>query len=148
MLCAYSVHVEMKLDLDFIDLTYARKKEIAKALAEIGFTPRDASRYFERAGCQWAIEFPPAPLAIGQQQITRDRVEEMHTTMGKIRLLNPTDCVKDRLLWWYLEKDGQCWEQAVEVARGHNILWKDLQSWHEAEGYADQFDMFRVAVNA
>ncbi len=146
--CVYTNERFGSLDLDFIDMTYARKKENAAALTKIGFIPRGASRYFERKGCQWSIEFPPAPLAIGHEKITGDRVAELETASGMLRLLNPTDCVKDRLLWWYLENDGQCWEQALNVAHNRNILWDDLKSWHEGEGYAGQFETFRTAVGA
>lgn len=34
-------------DLDFIDLTYKRRKQITVALADIGFAPKGATKYFE-----------------------------------------------------------------------------------------------------
>lgn len=146
--CLYTSERFASFDLDFIDISYARKKTIAAALDKIGFVPRGASRYFERDGCQWTIEFPSAPLAIGHEQINEDRVAELETATGTVRLLSPTDCVKDRLLWWYLENDHQCWEQALDVARNHAIQWTDLKAWHKGEGYLDKFDSFRKAVNA
>jgi len=146
--CVYTNERFGSFDLDFVDMSYARKKEIAAALAEIGFAPRGASKYFEREGCQWSIEFPSAPLAIGHEQITRERVAEVETAAGTIRLLSPTDCIKDRLLWWYLENDGQCWEQALDIARNHKIKWSNLKAWHQGEGYIDEFNTFRQAVKA
>ena len=128
--CVYTNERFGSFDLDFIDMSYARKKEIAAALDKIGFSPRGASKYFERADCQWSIEFPSGPLAVGHEQIPSKRVAELKTSMGNIRLLSPTDCIKDRLLWWYLETDGQCWEQAVDIARNHKVLWADLKTWH------------------
>ena len=144
--CVYTNERFVSFDLDFIDMSYARKKEITNALAKIGFAPRGASKYFEREDCQWSIEFPSAPLAIGHEQIPRERVAELETATGKIRLLSPTDCIKDRLLWWYLESDGQCWEQALDIAHNHKIQWADLEAWHEGEGYIDEFNNFRQAV--
>jgi hypothetical protein len=144
--CLYTNERFGSFDLDFIDMSYTRKRKIAAALAEIGFTPRGASRYFEREDCQWSIEFPSAPLAIGHEQISSDRVAELQTPMGTVRLLSPTDCIKDRLLWWYLENDGQCWEQALDIAHHHSIQWADLKAWHKGEGYIDEFDNFRKAV--
>ena len=146
--CVYTNERFGSLDLDFIDMTYARKREIATALVEIGFAPRGASRYFEREGCQWSIEFPTAPLAVGHELITSDRVAELETEAGTIRLLSPTDCIKDRLLWWYLENDGQCWEQALDIAHNQKILWDDLKAWHVGEGYVDRFDAFQEAVQS
>lgn len=133
-------------DPDFIDLTYARRKQIAAALASIGFKPRGQSKYFEHPKSQWSVEFPTAPLAIGHEEISSERVEELDTPMGPIRLLSPTDSIKDRLLWWYLSKDRECWEQALDLARNHKVLWTDLKRWHAGEGYADRYVEFKRAV--
>ena len=40
--CVYTNERFGSFDLDFIDMTYARKKDIAAALVEIGFAPRGA----------------------------------------------------------------------------------------------------------
>ena len=141
--CIYTNERFASCDLDFVDLSYSRKRKIADALRDIGFHSEGASRYFERDGCQWSLEFPSAPLAVGQEQITTDRVADFKTSQGTVRLLNPTDCVKDRLLWWYLESDGQCREQALDIARNHAINWEDLAAWHSSEGYAELFKAFR-----
>jgi len=141
--CLYTNERFASFDLDFVDLSYSRKRQIADALKEIGFHSQGASRYFERDGCQWSLEFPSAPLAVGHEQITADRVADLKTSQGTVRLLSPTDCVKDRLLWWYLERDGQCQEQALDIARNHAINWEDLAAWHAAEGYAHLFDTFQ-----
>lgn len=146
--CLYTNERFGSLDLDFIDLSYSRKKEIAKALKVIGFGSHAGSRYFEREGCQWSIEFPSAPLAIGHELIPIEKVAEMKTNQGTVKLLSPTDCVKDRLLWWYLEEDGQCREQALDIARNHAIDWQDIQAWHKAEGYEDSLQTFRDAIQA
>ena len=141
--CIYTNERFGSLDLDFVDLTYSRRKEIAAALAKIGFTPRGNTKYFENPECQWSVEFPTAPLAIGHEQIDSTRIASIETATGTVRLLNPTDTVKDRLLWYYLEQDGQCWRQALDIARNHKIAWQDLKTWHEMEGYTDEYARFR-----
>lgn len=133
-------------DLDFIDLTYKRRKQITVALADIGFAPKGATKYFEHPDSEWSIEFPTAPLAIGHEQIGSERVATMDTAMGTIRLLNPTDTIKDRLLWWYLDSDRQCWEQALDIARNHKVVWSDLKKWHKGEGYANRYREFTKAL--
>jgi len=145
--CIYTNERFGSLDLDFIDLTYSRRKEIAAALAKIGFTPRGNTKYFQHPDCQWSVEFPTAPLAIGHEQIDSTRIASIETATGTVRLLNPTDTVKDRLLWFYLERDGQCWQQALDIARNHRIAWRNLKIWHEREGYADEYNRFRGALN-
>lgn len=145
--CIYTNERFGSLDLDFIDLTYSRRKDIAAALAKIGFTPRGNTKYFEHPDCPWSVEFPTAPLAIGHEQIDSTRIASIETDTGIVRLLNPTDTVKDRLLWYYLEQDGQCWQQALDIARSHTIAWRDLKTWHEREGYADEYARFRGALD-
>ena len=135
------------LDLDFIDLTYARRKEIAAALSTIGFFPEAGQpKYFVHPDIAWSVEFPTAPLAVGHEFIESKRVAELETDVGTIRLLSPTDSIKDRLLWWYLSGDRQCREQALDLARTHNVHWADLERWHEGEGYADRFKEFKSTV--
>ncbi len=146
--CLYTNERFGSLDLDFIDLTYARKSKIASALNSIGFVAKASSRYFEREGCRWSLEFPSAPLAIGKEQITTERTREFKTALGPVRLLSPTDCVKDRLLWWSLEADAQCRELTLEVAKRNTIDWKDLQTWHNKEGYADRYSAFQRDAGA
>lgn len=145
--CVWTNEKFGSLDLDFIDLTYSRRKQIAAALSQIDFSPNERQpKYFTHPDCQWSVEFPTAPLAVGHEFIGDKQVAEKETSTGTLRLLCPTDTIKDRLLWWYLENDPQCWEQALEIARNHKVLWADLKKWHEGEGYADQLEIFRRAL--
>jgi hypothetical protein len=146
--CIYTNERFASLDLDFIDMTYARKSQIAKALATIGFQPEGSSRYFEHPECQWTVEFPSAPLAVGDEILGSDKVAEWETDVGTVKLLSPTDCAKDRLLNAYLYKDEQCYAQAFDLACNHKIIWGDLKRWHAAEGYADEYATFRAEVTA
>lgn len=80
--CVWTSERFASFDLDFIDVTYSRRKEIAAALAEIGFVSRGATRYFEHPDSKWTVEFPSAPLAVGHEQISRERVVSFETSMG------------------------------------------------------------------
>jgi hypothetical protein len=141
--CVYTNERFASFDLDFIDLTYARRKTIATALDNIGFKPKGSTRYFEHKDSRWVLEFPSAPLAVGHELIIESQVAELATSVGTIKLLSPTDCVKDRLLNYYHYQDEQCLEQAKDVARSHPINWSSLKKWHAGEGYADRFQAFR-----
>ncbi len=144
--CVYTNERFGSFDLDFIDLTYARKNAIVAALAAIGFAPKGSSRYFEHEQSQWGLEFPTAPLAVGHEQIESTQVAEFATDLGTIKLLSPTDCVKDRLLNYYEYDDAQCLEQAKDVARSYSLKWPALKKWHEGEGYAGRFEAFKKQV--
>jgi hypothetical protein len=54
--------------------------------------------------------------------------------------------VKDGLANYYYFKDGQCYEQALLVARKHPIDWDSLQQWHENEGQPEGYETFRAEV--
>ena len=38
-------------------------------------------------------------------------------------------------------------KQALEIARNHRIVWRNLKTWHEMEGYAEEYTSFRRALN-
>jgi len=83
---------------------------------------------------------------VGHEHIKSSRVAELVTAVGAIKLLSPTDCIKDRLLNFYEYRDEQCLEQAKDVARSHPVNWSSLKKWHPGEGYADRFHAFRRQV--
>ncbi|MEZ5570730.1 MAG: hypothetical protein R3E64_01800 [Halioglobus sp.] len=136
------------LDLDFIALGLHSNREIARALEGIGFTrSADNPRYFEHPNTDLALEFPPGPLMVGDEHISDQRIDAYATRHGTLRLLSPTDCVKDRLAGYYYFRDEQNLRQAIAVAREHPVDWADLERWHAAEGQADGFSQFERAVN-
>jgi hypothetical protein len=135
------------LDLDFILGGLHTQHSVKKALATIGFTPKASnSRYYEHKETKLTIEFPNGPLAVGDELLDPQNAANMETKAGSLRLLKPTDCVKDRLAAYYYWQDRQAFEQAVGVAKVQNMDWKDLKSWHEKEGKTDQFYSFKDTV--
>lgn len=54
-----------------------------------------ATNYFEHLDTEFGIEFPSGPLMAGEECI--EKVAERKTAVGTLRLLTPTDSVKDRL---------------------------------------------------
>ncbi|MBU0501792.1 MAG: hypothetical protein KJ811_00920, partial [Candidatus Margulisbacteria bacterium] len=111
----YSKNKYQSLDLDFV--TYAaedRPKEITAAMKELGFKRADEG-FFERQDCKYIVEFLPPPLAIGSEPV--HEINEMKTRRGRLKLLCPTDCVKDRLAAYYHWNDPQSLEQAIMVAK-------------------------------
>lgn len=62
-----------------------------------------------------------------------------------MKLLSPTDCVKDRLAAYYHWNDRQCLQQAVWVARARKIDWDEVERWSRKEGEEDKFKVFRMS---
>ncbi len=127
------------LDLDFVESAPSRRKRIAGALLEIGFVERD--RYFRHPDTDYIVEFPAGPLAVGSEPVTR--IEEMEFSTGRLALLSPTDCVKDRLAAFYHWDDLQCLEQALLVAERRKVDLREIRRWSAAEGKATEFQAIR-----
>ena len=86
------------LDLDFVALGLHSNIEIAHALQAIGIKRGIGNpRYFQHPDIDLALEFPPGPLMVGDEHVPNINVDRYATDLGILRLLSPTDCVKDRL---------------------------------------------------
>jgi hypothetical protein len=124
-------------DLDFISA--ADHEDITTAMAELNFRPK--GREFFHPNTEFTIEFPPGPLAIGNDEPVRP--EKTLTIEGvKIRLFSPTQSVMDRLAWYYSTNDRQCLDQAVMVAKAQNINLDKVREWSKRERSLEKYDDF------
>lgn len=129
----------VSMDLDFIDRLQTTRRTLKAVLAEIGFTEKQ--RYFVHPDTEFFIEFPSGPLAVGNEPVAE--IEEMRLETGTLKLLSPTDCVKDRLAAYYHWNDRQCLQQAVWVAQQREVDWKEIERWSTQEGEKGKFETFR-----
>jgi len=133
-----SIYTENKFtsyDIDFIENVTSKRVDIINALNDIGFI--EENRYFKHPDTQYFIEFPTGPLAVGSESI-----KEIHTLTfqtGKLKLLSPTDSIKDRLAAYYHWNDQQCLEQAVMISKDHNIDIKEIERWSKVENKLEEF---------
>ena len=132
----YSVNEYSSFDLDFIITGSSTRQKVRAALTEINFT--EVNRYFINPQTPFFVEFPSGPLAIGDEPPSE--ISTLRFSTGNLRLLSPTDCVKDRLAAFYHWKDQQSFEQAVLIARDHNIDIEEVRRWSVNEGFADVFE--------
>jgi hypothetical protein len=63
-----------------------------------------------------------------------------------LKIISPTDCVKDRLAAYYHWGDQQCLYQASLVARTNKIDLDEVQRWSEAEGKQGEFEKIRTKL--
>jgi len=120
---AYQSH-----DLDFI--TSDSLKRVAAALAALGFS-RGKGRHFTHPENPFLLEFPPGPLMIGEDPV-RD-VAELSVTAGTIRLLTPTDAVRDRLAAFLHWGDRQGLAQARAIVDRQPVDLTAVEAWIERE---------------
>ena len=62
-----------------------------------------------------------------------------------LKLLSPTDCVKDRLAAYYHWNDRPSLEQAVLVCQNQSVDLDEVERWSKSEGKGDKFKLFRKA---
>lgn len=127
-------------DLDFI-LTDFFVKNLKEVMAEIGFL-KQKTRHFIHPECDHLfIEFPSGPLEIGDD--SEIHPAEFEVEGQKIKILTPTDCVKDRLATYIHFKNRVGLEQAVMVAKKHPISLSKIRDWCLKEKSPEVFQEFK-----
>jgi len=129
-------------DLDLVNRYSAKRSVIKSAMEELGF--QEAGRHFEHPDSEFFVEFPPGPLSLGEENITR--IVELEMETGILRIISPTDCVKDRLAWYYHDGDRQCLSQAILVSNEHQIDIGEIRKWSEGEGKLEEFEKIKAQL--
>ena len=135
----YSNNKYVSNDLDLIDLYFSKRQLISEAMESIGF--REKRRHFSHPETKFFVEFPPGPLTVGEDPVTD--IHEIKYSTGVLRIISPTDCVKDRLACYYHWGDGQCLHQALLVAQEQKINLNEIKRWSQTEGKLDEFNEFK-----
>ena len=105
---------------------------------------KEHNRYFVHDDTELFIEFPRGPLGVGDAPV--NDIATMKEETGILRLLTPTDCIKDRLAAYYHWDDPQSLEQAVWVAEKNAFDLASIEEWSEKENMVDKFIIFRRRV--
>ncbi|NJM37194.1 MAG: nucleotidyltransferase family protein [Akkermansiaceae bacterium] len=125
-------------DLDIVPDDFQRPK-IAEVLKSIGFFSKK-SRHFKHPECDHlVVEFPHGPVEVGEQYPVIP--DEIIVNGRTLRLLSPTDCVKDRLAAYIHWNAGDCFDQAVLVCRVQKdrVDLQNVADWCEKEGGANAY---------
>jgi len=134
----YSSNKYVSKDLDLINASFAKRSKIKSVMEKIGF--EEKGRYFINSDTKFFVEFPDGPLSVGEEPVKE--VSEFELATGTLRILSPTDCVKDRLCAFYFWNDLQGLEQAVLVAKSQNIDLKEVERWSKAEDKEQEYEIF------
>lgn len=129
-------------DLDLVNRYSAKRSTIKGAMEELGF--HEVGRHFEHPDSEFYVEFPPGPLSLGEENVIR--IDELEMETGILRVISPTDCVKDRLAWYYHDGDRQCLLQAILVSKDHQIDFGEIRKWSEGEGKLEEFEEIRAQL--
>jgi len=123
-------------DLDLINVYAVNRRTIRKAMNEIGFN--EEGRYFRHPDSRFNVEFPPGPLTVGEEPVRQ--VDEIELATRTLRIVSPTDCVKDRLAAYYHWCDQQCLSQAQLVAEERENDLAEIRRWSKVEGKQAEFE--------
>ena len=130
-------------DLDLINQYNEQFKKIQTTMEELGF--KEHNRYFTHEDIPLFIEFPSGPLGVGDAPV--EEIAEIDTEAGVLRLLTPTDCIKDRLAAYYHWDDEQCLQQAIWVAQQNRFDMSSVKQWSLKEGMEEKFFIFEKSVS-
>ena len=129
-------------DIDLIDRFNGGHALIKKVMLDMGF--KEHNRYFVHEGTELFIEFPRGPLGVGDAPV--NDIATLEESTGILKLLTPTDCIKDRLAAYYHWNDPQSLEQAVWVAEQNTFDMASIQEWSQKEQSMDKFNIFRQRI--
>lgn len=134
----YSQNRYQSYDLDYI--THEDMKKVEKALKELNFIK--IGRHFQHMDCPYYIEFLAPPVAIGKEAV--HNYEYHKTSLGTIKMLTPTDSVKDRLASYFHWDDQQGLDQAITICQEipAQINLEEIKSWSKKESSLQKFEFF------
>lgn len=134
-------------DLDMV-LDAAASEKLEQALKKIGFEP-SRSRYFKHPECPHLfLEFPRGPVEIGEEYpVTPAEIEIEGRTL---RILSPTDSVKDRLAGYIHWKSRVYLEQAVLICVRQKVRvdLEVVREWCIREGGEHEFEEMMSRLHA
>ncbi len=117
--------------------------QLDQAMGEIGF--KKTGMHYRNSACpQFYIQSVSGPLGIGDDlNIVPRSIEVDGQTL---RLLTPTDCIRDRLAAYIFDRVRSLFDQAVLVARQHPFEDGKIRKWLKSENRSDLFEEFMTAV--
>lgn len=129
-------------DLDFVVTLRGEAGE--RALEALGF--RRKGDFYKHPDSRYPIEFPPGPLAVGEDLITQWSTVNRGDQV--LNVLTPTDSCRDRLASFLFWNDFSGLEQAIAVfhARSAEVDLRVVEDWCRREGHADKFELFAARL--
>jgi len=134
----YSKNCYTSADVDLVNVYVVQRVRIQAAMNEIGFL--EMGRYFKHSDSLFIVEFPPGPLTVGVEPVLE--VQEVELTTGILRIISPTDSIKDRLAAYFHWGDEQCLHQAVLIRNTVEVDLKEIKRWSIGEGKEKEYNIF------
>jgi len=123
-------------DIDMVDISYQKPAVLKAAMLELGFTKQ--GRVYRNSSTDIVVEFPSAPLAVGDELIKEQT--NIETEFGEIPILFAVDVIKDRLAAYLYWKDQQSLVQALCIMLCHEIAPVEIKAFYENEASEEAFE--------
>ena len=135
----YTENFYVSYDLDFVLRASVPQKTIEATMSKLGF--RKDGRHYRHPHNLYIVEFLSPPLSVGEEPVRE--IREIRTRTGVLRLLSPTDCVKDRLAAFFHWNDRPSLRQAILVCSAKDVDLREVRQWSLREGMKDKYGIFR-----
>jgi len=135
----YTDNKYISYDLDFVLLSTDDQKKARSALEKIGFYEDD--RYFKHKETEFFVDFVSPPLSVGSEPV-KD-ISEIKKDDRVLKLLSPTDCVKDRLAAFYHWDDKQALDQALLVSMDNPVDFREIKRWSNNERMIEKYRIYQ-----
>jgi hypothetical protein len=135
----YTENRYVSYDLDFVLRSHVSRKIIRSTMEKLGY--HEEGRHFRHPDNPYIVEFLLPPLSVGEEPVRE--VAEIRSGTKILRLLSPTDCVKDRLAAFYHWDDRPSLDQAILVTLGNAVDLREVRRWSLREGMEDKYKAFR-----
>lgn len=132
----YTENRYLTKDIDMVDLSCQKPDRLQAAMAELDFHKQ--GRYFHNSSTEVLIEFPSAPLAVGDELITE--LTTASGSFGEIPILFAIDLVKDRLAAYFHWQDQQSLVQALCIMLCHKIDAEQIETFCNREGNKQKYE--------
>lgn len=140
----YSSNLYLTKDIDLVNTSYAPAKMLHRAMAELGYYKQ--GRVYVNNTTEVTVEFPSAPLSVGDELITQ--TTRVPTANGDIPILKVEDVVKDRLAAYIHWQDTQSLVQAVAVMLKHELTPNVFRAFIEREGSGQDYALLQSLFSA
>jgi hypothetical protein len=135
----YSENIYLTKDIDMVDVSYRKPAELHKAMAEIGF--EKTGRVFSNSTIDITVEFPSAPITVGDERVTETTV--VSSAAGDIPILKAGDVIKDRLAAYFHWRDKPSLVQALAVLVKFPEELQSIETFCENEGSPETIALVR-----
>jgi len=139
----YSNNKYVSRDLDFVDAGFSSFLKIKREMESIGF--RQKGKHFVHSETEFLVEFVASPLSVGNEPVSA--ISKVKLPTGLLKVISPSDCVKDRLAAFFYWNDLQALEQALLVARSKKIDSKEVERWANTEKMTEKYREFAKRLN-